>query len=148
MIRIIVAISLLFISTPSFSVQYDPKIRLNLLCYQTLGKNYYSDSEVGNIKIYDQPLLIKTLDAQEMLIQINSKRYYYISGVAFNGDDGVQRFNLLFRPKSSGLMATETASIHIYNGSNIIIHLIFTEPLMGNRRSFVRTSFYNCKGNK
>jgi hypothetical protein len=134
----------ILISFKGYAVQNDPKIRLDVKCYQTMGKNYYSDGEVDNVKLNTNPIEVKTLNAQTMILDINSETYNYNSGIVYSGNDGVQRFNMLFSPSSPGLMKTKTASILIFNGRPFMVHLILTEPLMGNKRSFVRTSFYNC----
>lgn len=99
---------------------------------------------MDNVKLDTNPIKVKTLNAKKMIIDINSETYNYNSGIVYAGNDGVQRFNMLFSPSSPGLLRTKTASILIFNGRPFMIHLILTEPLMGNKRSFVRTSFYNC----
>ena len=137
---------MLFFVKPSFSVEYDPKVRFDHKCYQTMGKQYYSDGEIDNITLDSKPITLKTINDQQMIMEIGSEIYNYKSGIVYKGNDGVQRFNLLFLPSNPNLLRTKSASVLIFASRPLTIHLIFTEPLMGKKRSFVRTSFYNCKG--
>ncbi len=143
---------LLFVSMILFSreieaSELDPRVDLgDLNCYQKSGKQFYSDGEVDNTALDTEPVTIRTVrKGRNYPILINGVNFDYASGVAYVGSDGVQRMNILFTQNTPGLLATKTASILLYNAEqNLKIHLIYTEPLMGNKRSFVRTSFYNC----
>ena len=133
-----------FLTNHALAVTQNPKVMMDFKCHQEIGKQYYSDGEVDNTAIDKGPIKVKTVDEKNMHVSIGGSVYLYKSGIAYKDSDGVQRFNMLYVQKSANLLATQTAAILISNSTPLIVHLIFTEPLMGNSRSFVRTSFYNC----
>ena len=134
-------------TTVASAQQINPRVKFgDMNCYQTSGKQFYSDGEVDNTALDRQATKIRTIkQGRDFNIFINDSLFKYTSGIEYKGSDGIQRLNILFTQDSPNLLATKTASMLIYNASQRpMVHLIFTEPLMGNGRSFVRTSFYDC----
>ena len=82
---------------------------MDLTCSQTIGKQYYSDGEVDNTALDKNNIEIKTIDAEKMDLLIGGKIYSYSSGIAYQGSDGEQRFNMLFVQKTPNIIATHTA---------------------------------------
>ena len=140
-------LGLISVSIETKAQELNPRVDLgDLTCFQTSGKQFYSDGEVDNIAVDRGPVQISTIrKGRNYPISINGEDFDYASGVAYIGSDGVQRLNMLFTQNSPGLLATKTASVLLYNAKqDLKLHLVYTEPLMGNKRSFVRTSFYDC----
>ena len=123
---------------------YDPKIEFNNKCYQTMGKHFYSDGEIDNIKLDRAPVLLRTVNTKATKIEVGGEVYNYSSGIVYTGNDGVQKFNILFVQDAPTLLRTKTVSILIAQENSLLVEMVFTEPQMGNGRSFVRTSFYRC----
>ena len=136
-------------SSTSFAFEYDPLVEIDLICNQTMGKVYYSDGEVDNVKIDKKPTYVKSVDktmgkGKQQKIKVNSTAYVYESGILYKEGE-IARFNMLFVKDKPNLVRTETLTIAILAQNPPLTHMILTEPAMGNGRSFVRTSFYNCQ---
>ena len=71
-------------SSTSFAFEYDPLVEIDLICNQTMGKMYYSDGEVDNVKIDKKPTYVKSVDetmgkGKKQKIKVNSTAYVYQS---------------------------------------------------------------------
>ena len=81
-------------------------------------------------------------------LKIGSSLYSYKSGILYP-DDNEKKVNILFTSNDPGFsIKTKTVSFTMIlrdeQFRSDLIHMIYTEPLIGNNRSFIRTSIYNC----
>ena len=90
-------------------------------CVETVAKHYFSDKSVEDGLVSE---------------------YVYHRGFALNTDEKDFMNFLYVNKKENEIFATKTLSLLIGDHG---IHLILTEPLTGNFRTFVRTHFYVCK---
>ena len=129
--------------TCGFAVTYNPVLEFDISCNQNFGKQYYSDSEIDNVKLDNRTRYVSTEKGNAKRLSLDNQKFNYQSGIAYKNDDNKLVLNLLFTPENPGAFSTQTLAILV--SEPLTIHMILTEPLMGNGRSFVRTSFYNCQ---
>ena len=137
---------------PYLSQPYNPyPYRLGLYSSVCLSpkevKQFYSDGKVENVELGNKRVRIKSIGetSSTYYLRIDGAQYNYQSGILYDGSDGIKRINMLFTQDKPGMFSTKTASIVVMDSKPKIVHIIYTEPLIGDYRSFVRTSFYDCR---
>lgn len=135
---------LLFTSVGWSDYKFNPLVKGTYNCIQTVGKNYFSDQSIDNVVLNAGPVLIKQ-DGEKLEMDFGDglvTEYVYHRGFLHDTDEQ-DLANLLYVSKEKNtILATKTLSLLM--GAHGI-HLILTEPLTGNKRTFVRLSFYDCK---
>jgi len=126
------------------NIENDPIFKTTFECSQIFGKNIYSDGEIENISLDFLPITV-VMDRKKL--KIGSRLYSYESGILYP-DGNKKNVNILFTANDPGFIKTQTVSftMNLRNEQyrSDLIHMIYTEPAIGNNRSFIRTSIYNC----
>jgi hypothetical protein len=140
----IILFCLLFTSVGWSDYKFNVLVKGTYNCIQTVGKNYFSDQSIDNVVLNAGPVLIKQ-DGEKLEMDFGNglvSEYIYHRGFALNTDEK-DFMNFLYVSKlENDILATQTLSLLIGDHG---IHLILTEPLTGNKRTFVRLSFFDCK---
>ena len=113
-------------------------------CVETVAKHYFSDESVEDAQLNLFPVLVKQ-DGEKLEMFYGDglvSEYVYHRGFALNTDEKDFMNFLYVNKEENEIFATQTLSLLIGDHG---IHLIVTEPLTGNFRTFVRTHFYVCK---
>ena len=135
---------ILFPSQVFSAMKHNLLVKGDYRCIQFAGKNYYSDGNTENIALSSDALIVKQNgNSLETYYEGSSyiSLYEYHRGIAVKKDRSFMNF--LYIPKAEETIFV-TQSLSLLVGSHGI-HVILTEPLTGNKRTFIRTSFYDCK---
>jgi len=135
---------LLFTSVGWSDYKFNLLVKGTYNCIQTVGTNYFSDQSTDNVVLNTTPVLIEQ-DGEKLEMNFGNglvSEYIYHRGFLQDTDEKDFMNFLYVRKEKDAIFATQTLSLLIGDHG---IHLIMTEPLTGNRRTFVRLSFYDCK---
>ena len=140
--KVLCGLALILMMTGSLfaNTENDPLFNTTFECTQIFGKNIYSDGDSDNVTLDFSPT---TVVMDRKTLKIGSSLYSYKSGILYpDGDE--KKVNILFTSNDPGFMKTKTVSFTMSlrdeQFRSDLIHMIYTEPLIGNNRSFIRTS--------
>ena len=135
---------LLFTSVGWSDYKFNLLVKGTYNCIQTVTKQYFSDESIQDAQLDPFPVLVKQ-DGEKLEMDYGNglvSEYVYHRGFALNTDEK-DFMNFLYISKlENDIYATQTLSLLIGDHG---IHLILTNPLTGNFRTFVGLSFYVCK---